>query len=52
MKTFENMWDELKPYLSCEIGLDEGYADGKYTRYFAKYCKHIIGVDISEDFYK
>lgn len=51
MKSFENMWEELKPYLSCERGLDEGYADGKYTRYFAKYCKHIVGIDISEDFY-
>ncbi len=51
MKTFEQMWEELKPYLSCEKGLDEGYADGKYTRYFARYCKHIVGVDISPDFY-
>ena len=52
MKTFEDMWEELRPYLTCEKGLDEGYADGKYTRYFARYCKHIVGVDISEDFYK
>ena len=51
MKSFEEMWEELKPYLSCEKGLDEGYADGKYTRYFAKYCKNVIGIDISEDFY-
>ena len=51
MKSLENMWEELKSYLSCERGLDEGYADGKYTRYFAKYCKHIVGIDISEDFY-
>lgn len=52
MKTFNDMWEELKPYLSCEKGLDEGYADGKYTRFFAKYCKHVDGIDISEDFYK
>lgn len=52
MKSFNEMWEELKPYLSCEKGLDEGYADGKYTRYFAKYCKHVDGIDISLDFYK
>ena len=52
MKSFEQMWEELKPYLSCDKGLDEGYADGKYTRYFAKYCKNIVGIDISKDFYE
>lgn len=52
MKNFNEMWEELKPYLSCEKGLDEGYADGKYTRFFAKYCKHVDGIDISLDFYK
>ncbi len=52
MKTFNEMWEELSPYLSVEKGLDEGYADGKYTRFFAKYCKHVDGIDISEDFYK
>lgn len=52
MKKFEEMWEELKPYLSCEKGLDEGYYDGKYTRYFARYCKHIIGIDISSEFYE
>lgn len=52
MKSFNEMWNELSPYLSVEKGLDEGYADGKYTRFFAKYCKHVDGIDISEDFYK
>ncbi len=52
MKTFEEMWEELKPYLSVEKGLDEGYYDGKYTRYFARYCKHIVGVDISPEFHQ
>lgn len=52
MKSFDNMWEDLKPYLTCEKGLDEGYADGKYTRFFAKYCKNVDGIDISEDFYK
>lgn len=52
MKSFNEMWEDLKPYLSCEKGLDEGYADGKYTRFFAKYCNHVDGIDISEDFYK
>lgn len=52
MKTFDEMWEELSPYLRVEKGLDEGYADGKYTRFFAKYCKQIDGIDISEDFYK
>ncbi|MDE6284634.1 MAG: class I SAM-dependent methyltransferase [Bacilli bacterium] len=51
MKTFNEMWEELSPFLSVGKGLDEGYADGKYTRFFAKYCKHIDGIDISEDFY-
>jgi len=50
MKSFEQMWDDLSKYLTCERGLDEGFADGKYTRYFAKYCKHIEGIDISEEF--
>ena len=52
MKTFEQMWSELSPYLTCEKGLDEGYADGKYTRYFARYCKNIVGIDLSEEFYQ
>ncbi len=52
MKTFDEMWQDLAPYLSVENGLDEGYADGKYTRSFAKYCKHIEGIDLSEDFYR
>lgn len=52
MKSFNEMWEELSPYLSVENGLDEGYSDGKYTKSFAKYCKHIEGIDISEDFYK
>lgn len=51
MKTFNDMWEELSPYLQVEKGLDEGYADGKYTRFFAKYCKHVDGIDISESFY-
>ena len=51
MKTFNEMWKELSPYLSVEKGLDEGYADGKYTRFFARYCKYVDGIDISEDFY-
>lgn len=51
MKTFNDMWEELSPFLSVEKGLDEGYADGKYTRFFAKYCNHVDGIDISEDFY-
>lgn len=52
MKTFNEMWEELKPFLNVEKGIDIGYADGKYTRSFARYCKHIDGIDISEDFYK
>lgn len=52
MKSFDQMWEELSPYLKVEKGLDEGYADGKYTKKFATYCKHIDGIDISEDFYK
>lgn len=52
MKSFDEMWEELSPYLTCDVGLDEGYSDGKYTKSFAKYCKHIEGIDISEDFYK
>ncbi len=51
MKSFNEMWEELSPYLSCYKGLDEGYADGKYTKFFAKYCKHVDGIDISKDFY-
>ncbi len=51
MKSFDEMWEELSPYLKVEKGLDEGYSDGKYTKSFAKYCKHIEGIDISEDFY-
>ena len=51
MKKWEEMWSELAPYLTCERGLDEGFADGKYTRFFARYCKAIDGIDISEDFY-
>ena len=52
MKKFDEMWNELAHYLICERGLDEGYSDGKYTKYFAKYCKQIEGIDISEDFCK
>lgn len=52
MKSFNEMWEELSPYLKVERGLDEGYADGKYTRFFARYCKQVDGIDISEDFYK
>lgn len=51
MISFEEMWNNLKPYLSVEKGLDIGYANGKYTREFAKYCKQVEGIDISEDFY-
>ena len=51
MKTFTEMWDELSEYLTCERGLDEGYADGQYTKVFAKYCKQVDGIDISENFY-
>lgn len=51
MKSFDEMWKELAPYLSVDRGLDEGYADGKYTKNFAKYCKHIEGIDVSEEFY-
>lgn len=50
MKSFDQMWEDLAPYLTCEKGLDEGYADGKYTKFFAKYCKQIDGIDISEEF--
>jgi len=52
MKLFKDMWKDLSPYLTCEKGLDQGYANGKYTREFAKYCKHVVGIDLSEDFYK
>lgn len=51
MKNFEEMWEEISPYLKGERGLDEGFANGKYTKYFAKYCKHIDAIDISEDFF-
>lgn len=52
MKNFEQMWKDLSKYLTCERGLDEGFADGKYTKYFAKYCKHIDGIDVSDIFFK
>lgn len=50
MKSFDEMWEKISPYLTCDKGLDEGIANGKYTKYFAKYCKHIDAIDISDEF--
>lgn len=51
MINFEEMWKKIEKYLKVENALEQGFSNGKYTRILAKYAKHVVGIDLSEDFY-
>jgi len=52
MKTFDEMWRDLSIYLKVENALEQGFSNGKYTKVLAGYAKHVIGIDVSEDFFE
>ena len=52
MKTFDEMWRDLSIYLKVEKALEQGFSNGKYTKVLAGYAKHVIGIDVSEDFFE
>lgn len=51
MKTLQELWSELSKYLAVDNALEQGFSNGKYTRELARYAKHVIGIDLSQDFY-
>lgn len=51
MINFEEMWKKIEKYLKVENALEQGFSNGRYTRILAKYAKHVVGIDLSEDFY-
>lgn len=51
MKTLQELWKNLSEYLTVNNALEQGFSNGKYTKELAKYAKHVVGIDVSQDFY-
>ncbi len=51
MKSFDNMYDDLSEYLTCDRCLEIGFGSGIYTKKFASYCNHLDAIDISKECY-
>lgn len=51
MKTLQELWEYLREYLTVDNALEQGFSNGKYTKELAKYAKHVVGIDVSQDFY-